>query len=404
LLAVRHLGTFVEISCLAPVCHCPGRRRKRKHESSKPIKTVIMARRSRFGSRSVTAGLLLAGIVWTILLGAPTKADPLYTVSGVAVDTSASDASSAKLKAISEAQVKAFAVLLERLGGAGASARLEGLQPADIGRMMDSLSIEEERTGPGRYIGRLTIRFLPDKVRAALAGADVAFTEDRAPAVVVVPVWLGPDGPEAWTNNPWRAGWLALNAQDSLVPLIIPLGDLTDSQTLAAEQALNGDRAGLEAMRARYSADAIIVSVAAPLDGSTVRATMIGETATGSIDFDRTYTAEHGGVAAAAERAVQEFHSAMLAEWRTSRPHVRPTAVQSIRVALPLTSLEQWNDLRARLMATPGVAGVDLSSLSGQGAIVRLNFSVPFPALQAELAQRRLDLALRGETWVIQPY
>jgi hypothetical protein len=363
-----------------------------------------MASRSRSGSRLASAGIALALILWAIALAIPAQADPLYTVSGVEVDVTDTSASSAKLKAISEAQVKAFAVLLERLGGSDATARLQGLGPADIGRMMDSLSIEEERTGPGRYIGRLTIRFLPEKVRAAMAEADVAFTEDRAPAVVVVPVWLGPDGPEAWTNNPWRAGWLALDAHDSLVPLIIPLGDLTDSQTLPAQRALDGDRDALEAMRQRYSADAIILAVAAPLDNTTIRATLIGETASGSVDFDRTYTAADGGVAAAAGQAAQEFHTAMLADWRNSRPTVRPIAVQSIRVAVPVASLEQWNDLRARLVDTPGVAGVDLSSLSAQGAIVRLNYSVSFPDLQAELADRRLDLALRGETWVIQPY
>jgi hypothetical protein len=361
-----------------------------------------MASRSRSGARLATACLALAALVWAIALAPPAWGDPLYTVSGVDVDVTDDSASSAKLKAISEAQVKAFAVLLERLGGSEATGRLQGMGPADIGRMMDSLSIENERTGPGRYIATLTIRFLPDQVRAAMAGADVAFTEDRAPPIVIVPVWLGPDGPEAWTSNPWRAGWLALDAHDSLVPLIIPLGDLTDSQTLPAQQALDGDRDGLEAMRQRYSADAIILAVAAPLDNSTVRATLIGETASGPVDFDRTYTADN--VAAATEQAAQEFHSAMLADWRASRPTVRPIAVQSIRVAVPVASLEQWNDLRARLVDTPGVSGVDLSSLSAQGAVVRLSYSVSFPDLQAELADRRLDLALRGETWVIQPY
>ena len=75
-----------------------------------------------------------------------------------------------------------------------------------------------------------------------------------------------------------------------------------------------------------------------------------------------------------------------------------------LRVALPVATLEQWNDLRDRLVSTPGVSGVDLSSLTSRGAIVQLSFAVPFPDLRAELADRRLDLALRGETWVIQPY
>jgi hypothetical protein len=363
-----------------------------------------MASRSRYPSRFATAGLFLAVLFWAVAPAVPAQANALYTVSGVAVDVSDTDASRAKLKAISQAQVTAFAILLERLGGSEAAARLADLDAAAIGRMMDSLSIEEERTGPGRYIGRLTIRFLPDQVRKVLAQAGIGFTEDRAPAVVVVPVWNGRDGPKTWTDNPWRAGWLALNAQDSLVPLIIPLGDLTDAHTLSAEQALDGHQSGLEAMRARYTADAIIVAVAAPLNETTIRATLAGETPLGPIDFDQTFTAEEGGVAAAAEHVVRQFHAALLAEWRASRPHSAPVAVQSIRVAMLFSTLEQWNQLRAQLVATPGVAGVDLSTLSGQGAIVQLNYSVPFADLQARLAERRLDLALRGDIWVLQPF
>ena len=85
-------------------------------------------------------------------------------------------------------------------------------------------------------------------------------------------------------------------------------------------------------------------------------------------------------------------------------PVLHDAGPRALAARPPVASLEQWNDLRARLVSTPGVSGVDLSSLSARGAVVRLNYSVSFPDLQAELADRRLDLALRGETWVIQPY
>jgi hypothetical protein len=369
-----------------------------------PVKTLMMESRSRTGSRLLTAGLALAGLVWAIAQVVQAEADPLYAVSGITVDVTDTDASSAKLKAISQAQVKAFGVLLERLGGPEARAHLEGLQPSDIGRMMDSLSIEEERTGPGRYIGRLTIRFLPDKVRQVLAQSSVAFTEERAPAIVVVPVWLGPDGPEAWSDNPWRSGWLALNAHDTLVPLIIPLGDLTDAHTLTPEQALDGDQAALEAVRQRYSADAIIVALAAPLGETAIRASVVGETPLGRVDFDETYSTGESGFAAVAEQVAKTFHSDLLAEWRMARPYASRAAVQSISVAVPFSSLEQWNRVRAHLIMTPGVDGVDLSSLTSQGAVVRLSYSVPFSELQALLAGKQLNLALRGDTWVLQPF
>jgi hypothetical protein len=158
------------------------------------------------------------------------------------------------------------------------------------------------------------------------------------------PVWLGPDGPEAWTNNPWRAGWLALNAHDTLVPLIIPLGDLTDSHTLAAEQALDGDRAGLEAMRAALSADAIIVAVAAPLGETAIRATMVGETATGAGRFRRNLQHRGRRSCRRGRAGCRNSIRPCLAEWRTgAAAYVSAAAVQSISVAVPLSSLEQWN-------------------------------------------------------------
>src|SRR4051812_42054812 len=92
----------------------------------------------------------------------------LFAVSGVDVDVTDKDASTARTRAIIEAQVKAFYVLAARLGGEDAAKRLESLKAAEIGRMLRSLSIEEERSAPGRYIGKLTIRFLPAKVRDLL--------------------------------------------------------------------------------------------------------------------------------------------------------------------------------------------------------------------------------------------
>src|SRR6476661_4960349 len=83
----------------------------------------------------------------------------MFSVTGVDVDVTDKDATSARTRAIIEAQVKAFYILAERLGSRDAAQRLAGMDARDIGRMLRSLSIEEERSGPGRYIGMLTVRF-----------------------------------------------------------------------------------------------------------------------------------------------------------------------------------------------------------------------------------------------------
>ncbi len=128
----------------------------------------------------------------------------LFTVSGVAVDVTDKDAAKAKLKAISEAQVKAFHILVERLGSKGDAAKVKHFKPNQIGRLMASLSVEEERTGPQRYIGKLTIKFLPNRVRKALSKIKFHYVDEQSPKILIIPVWRTDAGVEVWEDNPWR--------------------------------------------------------------------------------------------------------------------------------------------------------------------------------------------------------
>ena len=115
--------------------------------------------------------------------------NPLYTITGVEVDVRAETAAQAKKQAITEANVKAFALFAQRVGGDAIVDRLSEIPPKRIDAMLDSLSVEEESTGPKRYIGRLTVRFLPGKMRKLLAELGVTYSEKIATRTVIVPVW-----------------------------------------------------------------------------------------------------------------------------------------------------------------------------------------------------------------------
>jgi len=332
--------------------------------------------------------------------------DAVFRVTGVKVDATDRDAASAKMKAISEAQVKAFGILVDRIAEDGADAKLKDLPPGQIGRMLASLSIEEERTGPGRYIGRLTINFLPDKVRETLARAGVAFTEKQAPRIVVLPVWSTEAGATAWDDNPWRRAWQDLKAENAVVPIMVPLGDLNDSEAVSVEQALAGDTDKLEALRLRYQAEAVLVAVAEPAGENAIHAKMQGDTPLGRVLFDKTYSVENGGVAAAAQSAAQRFHRIMIQKWKQQTVSEARLDVQaaSLDVAVPFSNPSEFSVTRSRLMATRGVAGVDISTISGNGAIIKLSYTVPFQQLQAALQMQRMILRPHGSSWVLQNY
>jgi len=334
------------------------------------------------------------------------RENPLYTITGVEVDVRAETAAEAKKLAITQANVKAFALFAQRVGGDALADRLAGIPSKRIDAMLDSLSIEEERTGPQRYIGKLTVRFLPGQMRKIMAELGVSYSEKLARRTVIVPVWRTPEGVVLWEDNPWRTAWLSLRAENSPVPLIVPLGDLADTDTLTAELAAGRDEASLEAIRLRYEADAVLVAEASPVGEDTVQATMVGASAVGRLEFDKAYAAENGGgVAEAAKIAALRFHQVMLLRWKKKNetgPVTQSLPVATLPVAVAFYSTEEWSALRARILSTPGVSGVDISTISQGGAIVQLSYVTGFEQLRQSLWSAGLALQNVGGTWVLQ--
>jgi hypothetical protein len=342
----------------------------------------------------------------------------LFSVTGVEVDVTDKDASTARTKAIIAAQVKAFQVLAERLASESDAKRLEGMSEQDIGRMLRSLSIEEEHSAPGRYIGKLTVRFLPKKVREQFQKRGIALIEDQAPPTLILPVWKASGGPQLWDDNLWRKAWLDLKAEQGIVPLIVPLGDLEDTQSITAEEAMALDQAKLEALMIRYEAKAILVALAEPAPEGGIHAVMMGDSPLGKVTFDKVYTAEDGTLESSAALAAKRFQGVMLDKWRSTRLKVaaeqraraeaerQQTAAykaQSVAVAVPFSGIDKWNSIRARLLNVPGVVGIDISTIAATGAVIRLAYTNSFEALQSSLAGNRMKLVQMGGSWVLQP-
>jgi len=366
---------------------------------------------------------LLAAFLTLLVLVAPDRARAvgpvetgLFSVTGVQVDVTDKDAASARTRAIIEAQVKAFYTLAERLGSPEAAQRLQGMDARDIERMLRSLSIEEERSGPGRYIGKLTVRFLPDKIREVLGRYGIDVVEDQAPAVIVLPVWKGPNGLVIWEDNLWRKAWLDLKAEQSLVPIIVPLGDLEDTSAITADEAAAGNAVKLESLMLRYEAKGVLVAMAEPDPAGGIHAVMQGDSPLGRINFDKIYTTDDGTPESAATTAAKRFDEVMLEKWRSVRikmaadARARAEAEQQTRraatslpVAVPFSGIYQWNGIRAKLLATPGVIGVDVSTIADNGAVIQLAFLDSVQDLQSALSGSGLRLVQSRGTWVLQP-
>ncbi len=353
--------------------------------------------------------------------------DDLFTVSGITVDVRAQDAAQAKVRAILQAQRRAFFRLAERLAGKRAPRRLAGLDDRDIGRLMSSLSISDERAGANRYIATLAVRFNPRKVVRLLRGRGLSVITTQAPPVLVIPVWEDLDGIRVFQDNPWLRAWREVADENALQPVIIPAGDDIDRGALDPVALRDGVEEALQPYRLRYGVEHVLVAFARPL-GDGVQAAMVGAAPGGRVAFDKEYAppaSEEAGSSvsgrapedAAALLAASRFLEVLTDKWRRKQAEKARAAARAraeaeaarrsataLTVVVPFRSLREWQALRARLRANPAIAALDVQALSGNHAVVSIVPRVAPALLASELARSRLDLRVQGGQWYLRAY
>jgi hypothetical protein len=367
-------------------------------------------------ARGLMQALLLA-VAWLVLLqgatasaGGPVETS-IFAVQGVDVDVTSTDAAAAKNQALLDVQVKAFYILMERLGSPELVQELQAkLKPEDITPYLRSLSIEQETSAPGRYIGKFTVRFLPEPMTKLFASYGIKLPSKQGDPILVLPVWRAQEGNQLWEDNLWRKAWLDLRGEQGLVPLIVPLGDLEDTEAIDAEAALLKDPLKLEAIRRRYGAPTLLIAQAQIAEGGGVHMFIEGNTEFGKVSYNKIFTADDGSPESAAAKGVQTFQGLLFKAYTENAAKAaaeedakRANQRQEIAVSVPFSSPTEWNSIRSRILAAPDVIGVDVASLSFEGAVIRLSFRGGMAALQSNVERVGLKLSQLGENWVIQP-
>lgn len=410
------------------------------HAGGAQVNRGLQVRHMSIVSGKNLSGALLAALLALLLVvagaaGARAQQDgrKLFTVSGIAVDVQAEDASQAKVRAILLAQRRAFFQLVKRLSGERVANSLQKLTDRQIGRLMSSLSISDERTGANRYIATLAVRFNPRKVIRLLRNRGVPVVTVQAPPVLIIPVWEDLDGIRIFEDNPWLRAWRQVADEHALQPVIVPAGDDVDMQAAADRVAIRDDLPGaLDAFRLRYGVDHVLVAHARPLGEGRVHAAMIGKAPGGKVAFDKEYAVpekekEQAGAEqdetpwdAAALRAATRFMDVLAEKWRKKQigkalaaareraereaARRRAASAASLTIIVPFSSLREWQTLRARLRTNPAIAALDVRALSGNHAVVRVRSRVPAEQLRDELAASRLDLFASNGRWYLRSY
>jgi hypothetical protein len=345
-----------------------------------------------------------------VVLAAGPIETSIFAVQGVNVDVTDIDADAAKNKALVDAQMKAFKLLAERLGNQSIVDAIASYDAKKVLPFLKSLSIEDESISPGRYKGTLTVRFLPAKIRNLYGDFGVKVSGEQGPSLLILAVWKGAAGDVLWEDNPWRQAWINLRAEQSLVPIIVPLGDFDDTEMISVTDVLSEDSVKIESIRKRYDVKKVIVAFAEPAENGAIHARMSGDSPLGKLSFDKIYDGETGRIEDSTALAAKRFHEVMVDKLKSGVAKVADQKRQSdvnarktLTVRVPFSGPSQWNGLRSRILSTPGVTGLDVSSLGADGAVVALTFVGTPEDMQSSMQASGLTLAHGSDGWQIVP-
>lgn len=345
------------------------------------------------------AGLAVALLVCQFMAPAARAQEVAeIAVYGIDVDVTASDAVTARANAVVAGQRTALAKALAMVAAANDVARLPPLTDSQITDMVADYAVESERSSTVRYIGRLAFRFRADAIRDYLQQSGIAFAPSASPPVLVLPVLLAGGKDLLWEDgNDWLAFWAKHPPPAGLVGITVPKGDQTDSAVIAADDAIAGDAAKLQALAQRYGVSDVLVAMVKPDasgPGLAVETRRYGVTgAAGGFQDHVAGDASDPGIAytEAAERI-----SAQLQQDWIDQNRITSDVEQRLTVEVPIAGLAQWVELKRRLATLGTLKEVDVEYLMTSHAELDLVFVGDRDQFAHALEQRALLLKDAG--------
>ena len=331
-----------------------------------------------------------------------------FTVSGVAVDATAETAAKARGIALSEGQRDALELLLRRLTLREYYAQFPAPDDSGLAALVQGIQIKEEKTSSKRYLANLTINFKKNEIRQLLRRNGIPFSETPSKPLLVLPVYEAAGARNLWDDpNPWWAALQARAEQESVVPFIIPVGDLTDVATIGAEQALSGDAQSLGVLAKRYGVEDVLVAHAVLRQDLAAGIPRLAVTLHrhGSSE-DSVVVESFSGVSRTMVdvllvRAADEVASGIEENWkRMTLLNFEDEGRLSARI--PLRGLGDWVEVRKRLSRAAEISKIEILEINREAVQVALHYFGSPDQLALALAQRDLDLVEEEGYWAVR--
>lgn len=341
---------------------------------------------------------LCAGLLFSFI-SASFASNSLFTVEDVRVDVTAKNAVAARELAFEKAQVDAFKILICRMLSDAEAASFPAPDVSVVSSMIQDYEVSNEQLSSVRYVADYKIRFKDSAVKQYFSGANVSYTDVSARPSLVLPFYDRDGQTMLWSPyNTFMKAWSRAEDLQGLVPLVVPLGDISDVQDIGDDEALNYQERKLDRLLARYDSSEAIILIAVP-DERLARVEKASDAAVGTLNVN-IYRTDRGRpeivqnvdisasgsdtLASLMDRAVKRVQKELRNDWK-SKTVVHSSYSNNVDVRVRYKSLKEWADTQRALKRVYGINNIQVKSVTPSEAFLNIAF---------EGDERRLALAL----------
>ncbi len=331
----------------------------------------------------------------------------MYLVRDIPVDVTDENATLARKKAVLEAQERGFYKLLERLTLPSDMKELPVLTTEDMLNLVQDYSVSNEKTSSVRYIADISVQFNPEAIQTFFQEYHVPYITSTADKSIIFPVYR-PDinaDLQLWQeDNPWLQVWKKESLNSDLIPLVVPLGDLTDMAYVSEENLKDEKNLDISPLFSRYQAlNALVVQadVLASLHQVkiTVRPFKNEASYIGIIHFFEPLDAPLKTVL---ERASRRTIPLLEEKWREQNA-VRFDNPSSLVTVVPIQNLGEWIQIRKRLDQVKLIKQYIVKAVRKDQAQIEIFFAGELAPFLEALKKEELFLSpAKGDLWTLR--
>lgn len=291
----------------------------------------------------------------------------------VPVDVEAENSVAAKDKAMIEAQRTAFLQSAVKLAGEQNSEQLEQLSDSEILYFIQSVGVDDEKSGGTKYKALLTVDVNENLLKEYLAENNMI--QPEISELLVIPVYKAQTfgAPLLWeAENAWRDAWKSKG--------LIKFGAMNvqtiskneyDIADFAADNALYMEAALYEEIAKLYNSDKIYVVYAETAANGDLKITVKNEKIKSENSFS-VYNENNGELF---DKAIEKSVMFISNMEREAKNTDGIAAVGSVNAVYAYLTMKEWLQKSKAISDLPMVEGIDTKSFGGGKVSFSINFN-----------------------------